>query len=106
MENNKENRKDMLTSKQRASLRALANGIDTVMQIGKGGVTESVVLQARQAISNKELIKVRVLESALLTAREACDILSQAIEAQPVQCIGSRFVLYKRNEENPVIALE
>ena len=54
----------MLTSKQRASLRALANGIDTVMQIGKGGVTESVVLQARQAISNKELIKVRVLESA------------------------------------------
>ena len=96
----------MLTSKQRASLRALANGIDTVMQIGKGGVTESVVLQARQAISNKELIKVRVLESALLTAREACDILSQAIEAQPVRCIGSRFVLYKRNEENPVIALE
>ena len=96
----------MLTSKQRASLRALANGIDTVMQIGKGGVTESVVLQARQAISNKELIKVRVLESALLTAREACDILLQAIEAQPVQCIGSRFVLYKRNEENPVIALE
>ena len=44
--------------------------------------------------------------AALLTAREACDILSQAIEAQPVQCIGSRFVLYKRNEENPVIALE
>ena len=96
----------MLTSKQRASLRALANSLDTVMQIGKGGVTESVVLQARQAISNKELIKVRVLESALLTAREACDFLSQAIEAQPVQCIGYRFVLYKRNEENPVIALE
>ena len=61
----------MLTSKQRASLRALANGIDTVMQIGKGGVTESVVLQARQAISNKELIKVRVLESALLTDRKS-----------------------------------
>ena len=54
----------MLTSKQRASLRAMANSLDTVMQIGKGGVTESVATQAMQAISNKEIIKVRVLESA------------------------------------------
>lgn len=96
----------MLTSKQRASLRAMANGLDTVMQIGKGGVTESVATQAQQAISTKELIKVRVLESALLSTREACDLLAQAIGAESVQCIGSRFVLYKRNAENPVIALE
>ena len=95
----------MLTSKQRASLRAMANSLDTVMQIGKGGVTESVATQAMQAISNKEIIKVRVLESALLSTREACDLLAQVIQAEPVQCIGSRFVLYKRNEENPVIDL-
>ncbi len=95
----------MITSKQRAALRAQANTLDTVMQIGKGGITDSVVLQAEQAISNKELIKVRVLESALLTTREACETLAQAIGAEPVQCIGSRFVLYKRNEKNPVISL-
>jgi len=87
----------MLTSKQRASLRALANGIDTVMQIGKGGVTESVVLQARQAISNKELIKVRVLESALLTAREACTELARRTRSEEVQVIGTKFVLYRRH---------
>ena len=87
----------MLTSKQRASLRALANGIDTVMQIGKGGVTESVVLQARQAISNKELIKVRVLESALLTAREACEQLAKLTRSEAVQVIGSKFVLYRQH---------
>ena len=59
----------MITSKQRATLRSLANRLDTVMQIGKGGITESVITQAQQAISNKEMIKVRVLESALLTTR-------------------------------------
>lgn len=96
----------MLSSKQRAALRSQANTLDTVMQIGKGGITDSVALQAEQAISNKELIKVRVLESALLTTREACEALAQAIGAEPVQCIGSRFVLYKRNEKNPVISLE
>lgn len=95
----------MLTSKQRAELRGLANGLDTVMQIGKGGITEAVVTQAEQAISNKELIKVRVLETAMLTTREACEALAQAMDAEPVQCIGSRFVLYKRNSENPVISL-
>ena len=66
----------MITSKQRATLRSLANRLDTVMQIGKGGITESVITQAQQAISNKELIKVRVLESALLTTREACEVLA------------------------------
>ena len=95
----------MITSKQRATLRSLANRLDIVMQIGKGGITESVITQAQQAISNKELIKVRVLESALLTTREACEVLAEAIGAEPVQCIGSRFVLYKNNEKNPVIDL-
>ena len=94
-----------MTSKQRAGLRSLANGLDTVMQIGKGGITEAVIQQAEQAICNKELIKVRVLESALLTTREACETLAQATGAEPVQCIGSRFVLFRRNEKNPVIPL-
>ena len=86
----------MITSKQRATLRSLANRLDTVMQIGKGGITESVITQAQPAISNKELIKVRVLESALLTTREACETLAEAIDAEPVQCIGSKFILYRQ----------
>ncbi|WP_458862604.1 YhbY family RNA-binding protein [Acidaminobacterium chupaoyuni] len=93
----------MITSKQRAKLRSMANTLDTVMQIGKGGITESVVKQAEEAISNKELIKVRVLESALLSAREACEALCAEMNAEPVQCIGSRFVIFKRNEKKPVI---
>lgn len=96
----------MLTSKQRAHLRALANKTDTILHIGKDGVTDNVIAQASGALKARELIKGRVLESAMLTAKEACDLLCAALAAEPVQCIGSRFVLYKRNEEKPVIALD
>ncbi|ODU55871.1 MAG: RNA-binding protein [Clostridium sp. SCN 57-10] len=95
----------MLTSKQRAQLRGLANGIDTIMQIGKDGVTESVIRQAQESIGVRELIKVRVLETAMLTPREACEQICAAIGAEPVQCIGTRFVMYKRNAEKPAIEL-
>lgn len=95
----------MLTSKQRAQLRGLANGIDTIMQIGKDGVTESVIRQAQESIGVRELIKVRVLETAMLTPREACEQICAAIGAEPVQCIGTRFVMYKRNAEKPTIEL-
>ena len=53
----------------------------------------------------RELVKGRVLESAMLTAREACEMLCLRLDAEPVQCIGTRFVLYKRNAQNPVIEL-
>lgn len=95
----------MLTSKQRAQLRGFANGIDTIMQIGKDGVTESVIRQAQESIGVRELIKVRVLETAMLTPREACEQICAAIGAEPVQCIGTRFVMYKRNAEKPTIEL-
>lgn len=95
----------MLTSKQRAQLRGLANGIDTIMQIGKDGVTESVIRQAQESIGVRELMKVRVLETAMLTPREACEQICTAIGAEPVQCIGTRFVMYKRNAEKPIIEL-
>jgi len=95
----------MLTSKQRAQLRALANSIDTIVHIGKGGITENVVKQAEDALKARELIKCRVLENSMLTAREACDELARLTQSEPVQVIGSRFVLYKRNEEKPGIEL-
>lgn len=95
----------MLTSKQRAQLKGIAAGLDTIVQIGKGGITENVISQVSGALKARELIKGRVLENSLLTAREACDALSQACGAEQVQVIGSKFVLYKRNPKEPKIEL-
>ena len=95
----------MLTSKERAYLRGLANGEDTIVQIGKGGITDNLVEQAKGALKARELIKGRVLENSMLTAREACDELATLCLAEPVQVIGSRFVLYKMNREEPKIKL-
>ena len=94
-----------LTSKQRAQLRGLAMNEDTIIQVGKGGITENTVTQVRDALAARELIKGRVLENSLLTAREAADALAEACAAETVQTIGSKFVLYKRNAKEPKIAL-
>ena len=94
-----------LTSKQRAQLRGLAMNEDTIIQIGKGGITENTVIQVKDALKARELIKGRVLENSLLTAREAADALAEECAAETVQTIGSKFVLYKRNAKEPKIAL-
>lgn len=95
----------MLTSKQRAQLRALANSEDTIVHIGKGGITENIVKQASDALKARELIKCRVLENSMLTAREAADQMSEMTKSEQVQVIGSRFILYKKNPENTRIIL-
>ena len=95
----------MLTSKQRAQLRAMANGEDTIVHIGKGGITDSVITQTTEALKARELIKCRVLDNSLLGVREACDELCRLCLAEPVQVIGTRFVIYKMNRENPKIKL-
>ncbi|MCI8648755.1 MAG: ribosome assembly RNA-binding protein YhbY [Anaerotruncus sp.] len=96
----------MLTSKQRAKLRGLANSIETIFQVGKGGISDTLVKQVDDALLARELIKLRVLETAPESAREAADQLAQATNADVVQVIGTRFVLYRRNQEKPVITLE
>lgn len=93
----------MINSKQRALLRSLAAKEDTIIQIGKGGITDAVSQQVLEALTARELIKGRVLENSLLTAREACDELCERCRADAVQVIGSVFVLYKRNEQKPRI---
>ena len=95
----------MLTSKQRAFLRGLAAAEDTIVIIGKGGITENIVIQMNDALKARELVKGRALENSLLTAREAADALSETCRAEVVQVIGSKFVLYKRNEQKPKIEL-
>ena len=75
----------MLTSKQRAQLRGLAATEDTIVHIGKGGITENIITQMSDALKARELVKGRVLENSLLTAREACDQLAETCRAEPVQ---------------------
>lgn len=86
-----------LTSKQRAQLRGIANSIDTIVIIGKDGITDNLVKQANDALEAREIIKCRVLESAMLTAREACEELSHLTRSEPVQVIGTKFVLYRQH---------
>ena len=89
----------MLTSKERAELRAQANGLDTTLMVGKCGVTEQVVLEAVTQLEARELVKGRVLEAALLGAREALEALCAATGAEPVCTVGSKFVLYRESEK-------
>ena len=88
-----------LTSKQRAQLRALANTMDTIFQVGKGGLGVALYKQVDEALTVRELIKLRVLETAGLTAREAAEQIAGQTNAQVVQVIGWRFVLYRQNKE-------
>lgn len=86
-----------LTSKQRAQLRALANGIDPVVHIGKEDMGENLIRQADEALEARELIKCRVLETSEYTAREAADALAKATRSEVVQVIGTKFVLYRQS---------
>ena len=90
-----------LTSKQRAYLRSLANTMDPIVQIGKEGITPNLVKQTWDALEARELIKCRVLDNSMLTAREACDELSRLTRSEQVQVIGTKFVLYRETHAKP-----
>ena len=91
-----------LTSKQRAQLRGLANGLETILQIGKDGVGENLVKQVNDALEARELIKGRVLDNNLeLDARTAAQILAKATRSEVVQVIGTKFVLYRESHSKP-----
>lgn len=87
----------MLTSKQRAQLRALANPIETILQVGKSGVGEQLIKQVDDALTARELIKLRVLETAMLTPREAAAELAEATNSEVVTTIGTKLVLFRPN---------
>ena len=84
-----------LTSKQRAQLRGLANSIDTIVQVGKDGIGENLLKQVNDALEARELIKGRVLENSLMSAREAAEALAPLTRSEVVQVIGTKFVLYR-----------
>lgn len=95
----------MLTSKQRAYLRGLANELDPIFQIGKNGLNENMAETISGALERRELIKLTILESSDVDVREASDYYCGITGAEPVQCIGRRFVMYKPSKEYKNIEL-
>ena len=93
----------MLTSKQRAALRGIASTYETILQVGKGGINDALIQQVRDALRKRELIKMRVLDNCPLDAREAAAELAEVTDAEVVQVIGSRFVLFLCNPKAPVV---
>ena len=96
----------MLTSKQRAYLRSLANSAETILQVGKEGISENLIKQVDDALTARELIKGKVLETAPGFAGEIAAQLVEATGSEVVQVIGMRFVLFRRNLKNPKISLK
>lgn len=95
----------MLTSKQRANLRGMANTLETILYIGKEGITENTVKEAYDALEARELIKCAVQQGCELSAREALEELCRRVYAEPVQCIGRRFVMYRESRQHKRIEL-
>ena len=89
----------MLTSKERADLRAQANTIDTTLIVGKDGVTENVIAEAENLLTARELVKGKVLETALMSPREVSDEICAATGADGVSCVGNKFVIYRFSEK-------
>ncbi len=95
----------MLSGKQRSYLKALANPLKPVIQLGKEGITAAFIKQVDQTIERRELIKIHLLESCPLTTAEAADIVAARTKSEFVQGIGRKFVIYRRNRKKPVIEL-
>lgn len=92
----------MLTSKQRAKLRALSNNSETLFQIGKDGISDKMIKSISDCIDARELIKLRVLESSGVTASDAAKEIASRIGAEVVFAMGTRFVLYKKAEKSKI----
>ncbi|MBS4535855.1 ribosome assembly RNA-binding protein YhbY [Clostridium sp. D2Q-14] len=95
----------MLTGKQRSFLKKEAHGIDPILQIGKNGVTENFITQVENALEARELIKIKVLNNSFLDTKEVGNEVSKKADAEFIQSIGNKFVLYKESEDNKTIEL-
>ena len=95
----------MLNSRQRAQLRGMANHMDAIFQIGKGGICDNLLKQIDDALEARELVKISILDTAMMDARATCSAVAEALGAEPVQAIGSRFVLYRESKENKTIVI-
>ena len=95
-----------MTGKQRAKLRAMANTFETILYIGKDGITDNTVKECYDALEARELIKGCVQQGAPLDAKDALTTLCEKTGAEPIQFIGRRFVMYRQSRENPKIIID
>ena len=95
----------MITTKQRAVLRGMANTITPIFQIGKGDIGDALIEAVDAALEKRELIKLSILETANVTAKEASAAIAERTGADVVQCIGRKFVLYRESEKHKTIEL-
>lgn len=95
----------MLTSKQRAYLRGLGNTLEPIFLIGKGGVTDTMIEEIDAALEARELIKLKVLNNSMEEPREAAQAIAESVDADVVQVIGGKFILYRQSKEKPQIVL-
>ena len=89
----------MLTSKQRSEYRAQANTLETTLIVGKEGVTEAVIAEAERLLTARELVKGKVLETALMSAREVSDAICEATGAEGISYVGYKFVIWRFSEK-------
>lgn len=95
----------MLTSKQRAKLKGIASTEDTIIQVGKGGIPDTLAAQVNDALRARELVKGKVLDNSMVSPAEAANELVEKTGAEVVQVIGNKFVLFRRNPKEPKITL-
>lgn len=95
----------MITSKERAYLRSLSNKLDSIFQIGKGGVNENQLRQIDDALEKRELVKIHVLENSFCDTWDVCNEVADRLGAEPVQVIGRKFIIYKESKDNKTIDL-
>ena len=96
----------MITSKQRAFLRKMGHTLEPIFQIGKDGVTDELLKGIDGALTKREILQVHILETALLDTRETCDFVADKLNAEPVQAIGNKFILYRKSDEEKYRKIE
>lgn len=89
----------MLTGKQRSYLKSIAHQLDPAVYIGKAGLTETVIRSIQEKLDASEIVKVKIQEGCTLDAKSTCHDLSEELNAEFVQAIGRKFVLYRRAEK-------
>lgn len=95
----------MITSKQRAKLRSIANNLNAIVHIGKEGLSDEVLKQIDEALSKRELIKIALERNCEFDPKDAMAIICEKLNAEPVQVIGKKIVIYRMSEEKPRIQI-
>ena len=95
----------MISSKQRAYLRSMANSLPAIMQVGKSGLNENMLKTFSDALEARELIKLHVLENSGEEPRDVLNELAAALDAEPVAATGRKIILYRASQKNPTIVL-